>query len=109
MTAYTPLGGKQALSLGLPDFSASWLLVGFATGAIILVALAATLIVVFVPRHGGRHAYGPRHARPEITANERQGVGAAAFGEGPVFPQALRPIAVETRPDNSRLKQWARV
>jgi hypothetical protein len=110
MLAYTPLEGKQALSLRIPGFSASWPLIGFAAGAIILLALAVALIVAFVPRHGGRHAHGPRHARPETTsANGQQGVVTGALGDGTVFPQALRPIAVETRPDNSRLKRWARV
>jgi hypothetical protein len=110
MTAYTPLGGKHALSLGLPHFSASWPVIGSIVGAIILVALVATLAIAFVPRHGARHAYGPRHARPESpSANEDQRAVTGAFKDGPVFPQALQPIAMETRPDNSRLKGWAQV
>jgi hypothetical protein len=73
MMTYTPLGGKQVLSLGIPHFSASWPVIGSISGAVILVALVAALLIAFMPRHGARHAYGPRHARPEnMSANERQ-------------------------------------
>jgi hypothetical protein len=110
MMAYTPLGGKQGLSLGLPHFSASWPVIGTIAGAIIMVALVAALLFAFVPRHGARHAYGPRHARPEnISADKRQRAVTGALKDGPVFPQSLPSIAVETRPDNSGLPRWAQL
>ena len=108
MTTHTPLGGNQALSLGLPDFSASWPVIAFAAGAIILFALAAVLMIAFMPRHGARHAHGPRHAKPETTSmGRKQRIAAGVLGDGQVLPQA-RSIAVETRPDNSMSNWWAR-
>jgi hypothetical protein len=109
MTAYMPLGEKQAAALGLPNFSASWPVIAFAAGGIIVLALTVALVIAFAPRHGARHAHGPRHAKPETTpANGKQGIGTGVLGNGPALPPALQPFAAEARPDNSVLDRWAR-
>ncbi len=107
MMTYTPLAGKQALPLGMPGFSASWQIIIFAVSAIILLALVIALIIAFTPKHGARHAHGPRHAKAETTHAGSKRLG--ALGDGPAFPQARRPIAMETRPGNSSSNWWARV